>query len=795
MAPVKLKNVVSFSSQDTDHCAKNLLETNQWRRWLCAPGDRSGSVQAEFQLERAVRIGFIDIGNYGSALIEILVRRSSASDDQFKTLVPTTSCMTPMDSKQGKNKTGVKMFSRDQLCEDARDEYWDRIKVVCRQPFKKDAQFGLAFIKISSIEEKENVAEDRQPHVMHTEIKKPVPKPKPVQKQEKVSILSPSWKSNAAFQKKVNAINPGESSATLDLKDRLVRIESTSESKSQSGHSLGRAAQIILAASGKRAPSSTSQSSINNENSSTSSSSGATMPTASLSTPQPPPSSSSSSSTGTKRAKGKNKTSVLEQPPDDAALLLEEQVKEFLSHVGPALKDATLTELRPKFESCLGRKLVKSEKAIFKRLAIHAVEALDDPAGTDIPDIGLRRTSKKENGWLQAKPTPSIPNVGPCSKDAGSQNNRWSQANSSRPSIPISGPARNSKNNGCLQSSPPSASSSPPVRDDIRIPYSGINPKDPGDKGRDLPSWMNSPAQSGEGKPCPKCGGLFPASRMNVHIWDCRGKRESTPVRSSQSPATHLKRRANSLIHEHLNESSSKRQIGGGIVGGGVPMATDNAATSGINNGEEDMWTPRRGGRGSKHGSNGRTGRGRGGKNNGQTNAASTPGRGRGRGIGRGRGKGGTKSSTKKGKKATSVEYVEPLSSSDDEVDHMTPSTSVRGRGQRRGRGQPRGRGQGRGQARSPANGLQNPWTNSPGSSDVSDDMDTSYHDPRPGMLMDLVPCPICNQEFPQCSIETHAAFCGESGGGMHDGGLGLGGFGALSGGFLRDVEAAIWVD
>eukprot|EP00057_Strongylocentrotus_purpuratus_P007488 XP_011661962.1 PREDICTED: phospholipase B1, membrane-associated-like [Strongylocentrotus purpuratus] len=74
----------------------------------------------------------------------------------------------------------------------------------------------------------------------------------------------------------LNVGHPGDiaaSTATSDLKDRLVRIESTSESKSQSGHSLGRAAQLILAASGKRsAPSSPSQTApINKENPSASS--------------------------------------------------------------------------------------------------------------------------------------------------------------------------------------------------------------------------------------------------------------------------------------------------------------------------------------------------------------------------------------------------------------------------------------------------------------------------------------------------------------------------------------------
>ena len=120
----------------------------------------------------------------------------------------------------------------------------------------------------------------------------------------------------------------------------------------------------------------------------------------------------------------------------------------------------SISELRPQFESCLGRKLAKNEKAIFKRLAIHAVEALDDPAGTDIPDIGLRRTSKKENGWLQAKPTPSIPNIGLNNKDI---NSGWLHAKPS-PNVSNDGLGRNNKNTGRVQSKSSSVSSSPPSR-------------------------------------------------------------------------------------------------------------------------------------------------------------------------------------------------------------------------------------------------------------------------------------------------------------------------------------------
>ena len=58
---------LSFSSlyQDPVHKVDNLLhQSSQWKRWLCAPGDRSGSIQAEFQLEKAAKIGYVDLGKF-----------------------------------------------------------------------------------------------------------------------------------------------------------------------------------------------------------------------------------------------------------------------------------------------------------------------------------------------------------------------------------------------------------------------------------------------------------------------------------------------------------------------------------------------------------------------------------------------------------------------------------------------------------------------------------------------------------------------------------------------------------
>ena len=49
--------------QDPIHKVENLLhQSSQWKRWLCSSGDRSGSIQALFQLEKAAKIGYVDLG-------------------------------------------------------------------------------------------------------------------------------------------------------------------------------------------------------------------------------------------------------------------------------------------------------------------------------------------------------------------------------------------------------------------------------------------------------------------------------------------------------------------------------------------------------------------------------------------------------------------------------------------------------------------------------------------------------------------------------------------------------------
>ncbi|KAM5181642.1 protein XNDC1N [Mantella aurantiaca] len=156
MAPIRIQHVVSFSSQDPRHPVDNLL-SDDIQPWLSCPRDRSRQLKVELQLERANHIAYIDVGNSGSAFFQIDVGRSSWSADKpFVPLLPTATLMTPADSKLEKNVSGVRMFKEGDFLEETAGEKWDRLRITCSQPFNKQAQYGLSFLRLRSALEEED---------------------------------------------------------------------------------------------------------------------------------------------------------------------------------------------------------------------------------------------------------------------------------------------------------------------------------------------------------------------------------------------------------------------------------------------------------------------------------------------------------------------------------------------------------------------------------------------------------------------------------------------------------------
>lgn len=61
--------------------------------------------------------------------------------------------MTPIESRNETNLQRVRMFKLQELNKATLTEKWDRVRVICTQPFNKQLKYGLSFITIHSEEE------------------------------------------------------------------------------------------------------------------------------------------------------------------------------------------------------------------------------------------------------------------------------------------------------------------------------------------------------------------------------------------------------------------------------------------------------------------------------------------------------------------------------------------------------------------------------------------------------------------------------------------------------------------
>ncbi|XP_061197907.1 DNA repair protein XRCC1-like isoform X2 [Saccostrea echinata] len=148
MPIIKPQHIVSFSNAETNHPAENLLKPEGTFKWK-VPGGKAAT--AVLQFEKATEIHSIDIGNEGSAFVEVLAGKSTSNSDQsYEVLLVASSFMTPVESRNGTNRNSVRMFGPDKLNKTVATQKWDRVKIVCTQPFNKTASYGLSFITFHS---------------------------------------------------------------------------------------------------------------------------------------------------------------------------------------------------------------------------------------------------------------------------------------------------------------------------------------------------------------------------------------------------------------------------------------------------------------------------------------------------------------------------------------------------------------------------------------------------------------------------------------------------------------------
>ena len=87
-------------------------------------------------ISEPILVSSLDIGNDGSAFIEVLVRRAeqvsaeqNGDDDGFRTLLPASSFLTPMEARNEQCMSRVRMFGQEKLSGDIAKQKWDQFKV------------------------------------------------------------------------------------------------------------------------------------------------------------------------------------------------------------------------------------------------------------------------------------------------------------------------------------------------------------------------------------------------------------------------------------------------------------------------------------------------------------------------------------------------------------------------------------------------------------------------------------------------------------------------------------------
>ncbi|XP_043192876.1 DNA repair protein XRCC1-like isoform X1 [Amphibalanus amphitrite] len=164
MPDIKISQVMAFSSEDPGFPANNLLCTESYKKWKSkSAGEKEVSVLLKF--EKSSEIDAVHIGNEGSAFVEILVGKLGEDVRDFQVLLPTSSFMSPAESRGGTNPGRVRLFDRDKLSAAALGRPWDCARVVCTQPFCRTSPYGLAFVRFRSAEqpEKQPQQTEKQP--------------------------------------------------------------------------------------------------------------------------------------------------------------------------------------------------------------------------------------------------------------------------------------------------------------------------------------------------------------------------------------------------------------------------------------------------------------------------------------------------------------------------------------------------------------------------------------------------------------------------------------------------------
>lgn len=149
-----LHEVAYFSSEHPKFSVKNLL--NGSGKWTTPQNSKLDKLEAEFSLGCPTKITGIDIGNFWTSSVEVVVGLSTWPQNKREVLLPSQIFMNRMHCMNGENKETMKFFrSKEHFSEEVSNKKWDRVKVICQQPFRRESEmFGLSMFVLHGEVEK-----------------------------------------------------------------------------------------------------------------------------------------------------------------------------------------------------------------------------------------------------------------------------------------------------------------------------------------------------------------------------------------------------------------------------------------------------------------------------------------------------------------------------------------------------------------------------------------------------------------------------------------------------------------
>jgi len=148
---ITFRDIISFSAEHPQNKVQNLLKTGKTGKWTSPKHHPEPIIDVELSLPPCY-IKSLDVGNHWTAVLEIEVGSKEGKNKREPLLKSPSTLMSRIDCQIGSNKDAMKFYTADDdFTTTAKNRSVDRIRFICKQPFRRDVLFGLSTVAIRGI--------------------------------------------------------------------------------------------------------------------------------------------------------------------------------------------------------------------------------------------------------------------------------------------------------------------------------------------------------------------------------------------------------------------------------------------------------------------------------------------------------------------------------------------------------------------------------------------------------------------------------------------------------------------